>query len=79
MSATLFFKAPISLLVKLWKRCTGCSLVKYKQQVILLLIKESVALRASPYIFSGDEEFQYEQGSLFFCLRKQEFLWKECR
>lgn len=78
MSATLFFKAPVSLLVKLWKRCTGCSLVKYKQQVILLLIKESVALRASHYIFS-DEEFQDEQGPLFFCLRKQEFLWKECR
>lgn len=38
---------------------------KYEQQVILSLMKESVALRASHYIFSGDEEFQDEQGSGF--------------
>lgn len=37
---------------------------KYKHQVILPLIKESVAQRIL-YIFSGDEEFQDEQGSVF--------------
>lgn len=56
MSDVLLLRARVSLFVKLQKRC---------RQVISSLIRERVALRASYYTFSGEQELPDEQGSLF--------------
>lgn len=68
MSAILLQRAPVSLLMKLWKRCTGCSLVRLNRQVISSLIRERVELRASHYTFSGEQELPDQHSSLDFCL-----------